>query len=989
MLANIELAVNQLTGDLSPLSELQMLSSLYLRENNLSGPLDGIASLTGLTMFDGSWNQLSGSLTPLSNLVKVKALKLQNNQLNGDLTPLAALSALSFVDLGRNRISSTLQTFSSLPSLTSIYLNGNLITGSLGPLANLPHLNQLDVSSNLINGTLEPLEDMPLLHQIYAFSNLIVGTVPPSLGCDDGSTKCVMFPNYFMCGDQERIIGTSCVSCANCGTEASGSCSDNFDSDSYFCSTCGPDHFEAGGTCTSCSSPLSFSSWESLLLVFCSILVVGSVGAILVKKNLVSVPTISLNLKNQIRVRQFAAVFQMLALLVSLSLGYPQWLKSIASALDSVSLPLSVNTPCVRGLQDIERWQRGLISFLALCVILSMLLFAKPILTLFGCFPPIRAKHFMNMQILASLFVTQSVAVLLPMCLNFDELVGETIVDASEYAGLFEEVNAIFVDKAVKIAATISVVVLIASSAVLLVDHAHNKYQVARRSFLEKDGDNEELSEDDQVDQLLPFWSTFCLSYVPRSANFESKVLRRRIMCFILPSLCRGAATLAMSSQSVMGAYDSLLLESVSSGVEILGAVENIKNIQLVGACLEALCFVLLNVLYLRHQIKRPYISPRPSAAHGDPLNDAEMLISRVLSWGAVLFCLRLVLTEKLEQDLTWLVTCLSIALLAALAFSQRALFQGIVDDVKSELDVFGEREGSREGSGWLGGRGRGNSALSEFGEGGKIEQMMESKSALDMWRLQKNLQGPLLLESEKSRWVVEEEEVISRWRWWLSRAGALLGMVLGSIVLVFFLFVLSWMLSTNDAWLVLLCAVLVGSAAAMEIYLARNNAPVAGERITAAPTQQQQVVVVDGGNSGSGDQDEDDDYDHGDNDDDDDDIEMATINPVLKVNAAGASVLTKSPGDDSEPYNEGGGNENDKDREEEEEVVVEEEEEEEEEEDAAKDSAARLSLSVPAAADVEDDEEKRRVDADNFSDIGDAVAVARRSSSPPPAKIN
>ena len=46
------------------------------------------------------------------------------------------------------------------------------------------------------------------------------------------------------------------------------------------------------------------------------------------------------------------------------------------------------------------------------------------------------------------------------------------------------------------------------------------------------------LGTEEQVDKLLPFWSTFCLSYVPRSANFESKAQRRRIMCFVLPMMC-------------------------------------------------------------------------------------------------------------------------------------------------------------------------------------------------------------------------------------------------------------------------------------------------------------------------------------------------------------------------------------------------------------------------------------------------------------------
>jgi hypothetical protein len=498
----------------------------------------------------------------------------------------------------------------------------------------------------------------------------------------------------------------------------------------------------------------------------------------------------------------------MLALLVALSLGYPGWLKSIAYFLDSFSLPFSVNTPCIAELGGIDRWQQGLFSFLILSATIAVLLFARPALACFCCIPHIRTRHFVNMQIIASILVTQSVAVLLPMAFSADELASEGVVATlakNQYGG--EEDNgdlgaAREVKLALNIVGSLVAVVVISTSAVMLVDHAHTKYLLIRKSFFENEG--QELSQEEVVDQLLPFWSTFCLSYVPRSANFESKVIRHRVLCFVLPCLCKTATSLNVVTYA---------MEANNRYV---------PNVLLIGACFEALCFVLLNSLYLRQQLKRPYISPRLDTVHGDPLNNAEILTTRVISWGATLFCLRRVLAEKLNYELEWLVPCLAAALILALAFSQRSLFRGLVDTRSALGCLGGERSSASDDDAITRGNSPtiGNTELGDIGASRKIEEMLDCCDTIEMWRLQKSLEGPHLVDSEKPRWVIEE---LAEAKKGLTISKVMVGSTIGAIVLTFALVVVVGLLAPIERSPFMLVALVVGCTVTMEVYTALN----------------------------------------------------------------------------------------------------------------------------------------------------------------------
>ena len=137
-------------------------------------------------------------------------------------------------------------------------------------------------------------------------------------------------------------------------------------------------------------------------------------------------------------------------------------------------------------------------------------------------FPSIPTKHYVNLQIVASILVVHSVAVLLPMSINGNFLSsGFSISDNNRFM--------------TNLVGQSSVCVGIATFTILLVDRAHHVFLHEKDAVQESDA--VELTVDEQVDKLLPFWGTFCISYVPRKQGTESP-----IMCFVLSMLCKGAA---------------------------------------------------------------------------------------------------------------------------------------------------------------------------------------------------------------------------------------------------------------------------------------------------------------------------------------------------------------------------------------------------------------------------------------------------------------
>jgi hypothetical protein len=116
-LVSLNLRSNQLTGPLpSSVSDLSVLSRLYIDNNKLTGPLPAaLGSMANLTQLSASGNSFSGPLpASLADLTQLQWLLLDSNQLSGGVSAgVVQLPQLEVLNLQQNQLSGP------LPAVTS------------------------------------------------------------------------------------------------------------------------------------------------------------------------------------------------------------------------------------------------------------------------------------------------------------------------------------------------------------------------------------------------------------------------------------------------------------------------------------------------------------------------------------------------------------------------------------------------------------------------------------------------------------------------------------------------------------------------------------------------------------------------------------------------------------------------------------------------------------------------------------------------------
>jgi Leucine-rich repeat (LRR) protein len=170
-LIELNLWHNQIS-DISPLASLTSLIELNLGSNEI-GDISPLASLTNLTLLDLGYNQI-GDISPLANLTSLTSLSLSDNQIS-DISPLANLTSLTELDLGANQISD-ISALANLTSLTELDLGSNEI-GDISPLANLTNLTVLHLWNILISD-ISPLAGLASLTELDLGSNQISDISP-------------------------------------------------------------------------------------------------------------------------------------------------------------------------------------------------------------------------------------------------------------------------------------------------------------------------------------------------------------------------------------------------------------------------------------------------------------------------------------------------------------------------------------------------------------------------------------------------------------------------------------------------------------------------------------------------------------------------------------------------------------------------------------------------------------------------------------------
>ena len=260
------------------------------------------------------------------------------------------------------------------------------------------------------------------------------------------------------------------------------------------------------------------------------------------------------------------------------------------------------------------------------------------------------------------------------------------------------------------------------------------------------------------------------MPYVPQSTHHESKAIRRKVLTFVVSNL---SAMSVFAVQSFRGEVMRLNDDVVVSLHSREGTVRP-AMVPVIAASFDAISFILVQLMYLRHVQRRPYISDPPSSSNYDPLNEAELMGVRALCWGAFVFGAKEIIstrTSSTAKDMAGNALC--VIVLFALFMSQRPLFYGVAKGVRELVSAVAVETWRASGTARGLNRKKSESSTLEDAEDGKtscseireedvivkdmIQAMGDSDSPVEMLKLQKKLAMTMLHvlpARERPRWT-------------------------------------------------------------------------------------------------------------------------------------------------------------------------------------------------------------------------------------------
>ncbi|XP_044415389.1 putative receptor-like protein kinase At3g47110 [Triticum aestivum] len=187
----LNLSINDFTGELPPLSRLQRLKYLHLRNNSLRGIIpDTLTNCSSLQTISLRYNLLIGAIPRdigrLSNLVLLDVI---SNNLTGTIPPsLKNISQLESIYLDDNKLTGTIPgELGKLPNLYRLLLAENRLSDGIPETLyryNQSSLQALDMSFNMLGKTLPSNFGDTLLNLEFLLlnDNNFEGHLPASLG---------------------------------------------------------------------------------------------------------------------------------------------------------------------------------------------------------------------------------------------------------------------------------------------------------------------------------------------------------------------------------------------------------------------------------------------------------------------------------------------------------------------------------------------------------------------------------------------------------------------------------------------------------------------------------------------------------------------------------------------------------------------------------------------------------------------------------------
>ena len=832
------------------------LEDVMLSDCRINGDLLNFSAMTNLKYLNLRYNSITGTIKPLP--ASIIMVKFQGNLLHGDLpSHFSSLTNLWVLYVHRNELNGTvsnvnwsLLTNLEYMSLANNKLNGDLDLSFFNNSKWFPNFcRECSISMNEI--TNDVLDFQPVFEQHYRTSgkrsaidirkNNITNKPSPSMVRDCYEIKsrlefedieCFIAPNPHLCESGKRYLA-GCHDCPFLEQCVTGGCSNGYNG--YLCTTCPPKSYSIGGSCIHCGDKLSLDGVGSFVGGVSAISMVVAIFLLLNKKYFHL--KFELNLRNLIRLKQISVLFQLTSMLFTFAvIPFPPWLRKFATVLTSISFPLKVEAPCLDIFSALMKYQMGILTIFLFAIISGGLVFVNR-LPFIGKY--INHSTHVYLQTIAGFVVTSSI--MISASASCDLLVSVTkamsvIIDGKyDYINSFELLESenllhLINDDGVRqrllqefIFFTVYdwvsqafLLVLIATGAEMLIQKASREYTIARNHYIET-GDLTRVV-------YLPFWASFCMVYTTRSVNFESIVLRRKLLTFLVPSVigslyyCTiGAAETAFNLHSLLGLPKSLFY-----------GVENMSALPIGAAALQSISLICLQIWYIGELVKRPFVSPRASDAVGDPINDAEILTTRSLNWCSTLFIF-IVFSKQEKMDeiyITWTV----VVVIMILIYPQHKLFHGSFRNALDRLRA-GRSATSTGSTRSVGSQKTLNSRNSALGENPSliIEELVNCDDPYECLRLNKALMlSAELTDAERLRWLGETKKE-KKERVVVGGRGKVFKAVRVVLVVFFALFayvVSSWLLlivcSTTPGFEYVLVAAAFGLAIMSEVLRAR-----------------------------------------------------------------------------------------------------------------------------------------------------------------------
>ena len=779
-LEELNLSVNKINGNIPPeLGNLKNLVYLFLYANEITGqlPLE-LGQLHSLNYAFLYENLLTGLPPELGQIRSLEYLDLRNNQLEGSIPPeLARLEVLDALHLDNNKLSGGIpKELGQLKSLTVLSLRSNELSGTIpAELGNLRHLWALELSENDLWGTIpKELGSLESLDALWLSYNHLSGPVPSDLQkwCNkDLSDRCVLYHNDLTCPQGTSLLVSGCTPCPfpeRCpgGTTWGEYCTAGFEL--MDCSRCPRGSYIIGDSCLPCGSGWA-NGFESIVYL---LIVITSVSALLgglIKWKVFSpgaiFQRINLDINMIVCIKQLGALLQIMTLLCSVVVT-PAWFGKLSNTLDKVALPIQINAPCVPALQSQPKYIQGITTIILISVVTSLMAIA-PFLPFIKS--RLSASTLSKIQKMAGVIVGQSTLVCISATL---QQLAKTPVKVTSYRDLdFDREGFVTDDRdkysreEVFIELTIAAILIWGVST--LYSRAVAKFEESRNASDRDQTGSASASEGSA--SMLPFYSSFCMPYVSTVSDhchcrvtccsYPHKLIDR----FLTPNRSFSYQTPAMSDfdlTALARKIAAFLLSVIFGSLKYYFIIQSPAHTHaIIVACagLQSTLFIWLNVWYISHLVKMPYISGRKCETIGDPLNDADMLTTRVYIWSSALLALSSVLEGQLSGGSEFKATIMNVlcgVILVALIWPQRLLFLGM----RHSLNELWARERNDDAAGVATTKADGTGAEQSAKRDAAsklVEKMMRARNCYELFALERDmLKRNDLSAIERARWT-------------------------------------------------------------------------------------------------------------------------------------------------------------------------------------------------------------------------------------------